>query len=601
MVRLIKLNFEIQSQNVGEIKNNILLTLENKENELKLIDSSFVKNIKELIKLDNEESISKLNSEISEYKILIISKDNEINKLNELLLTKKNEIISLKKTIEEQKNGTREREIEENFKNEAKKFTKKINDLEIKIYSLTEEKNNLIKTQKELQTKNEELMQNLNEQEEEIEKKINKRYFNNDNIKITQNDNFNLEKTLKKEDIDIEFKDTIKNEKEELISSNNKLKIEIEEIKSKYEELLKQNNNNNNDIDKRYKELEKLIEEYKSGLIIPEETKKMIENSKKNHELEIEQLKQKNMKEIEVLNLKNNLLINKNKERETKMKELINKIKVILIEKNELENVIILQEKKVNELIEKINKIDLIINKKNEKIKENEKCTLNLINIVNDQQKEIKKLKMKNSNQNKSLNDILTIKKHIKNVNDNLEQNKKSNIKSLKFSNSNLQERYLRAFSTTKKNRGRERSLLNNYLSNYNILKNDKKVFPKKRKLLQIKINNEGQYYSTSNINHPKKYNSNIPSKIGDDLVYLSVNMNWINTKTNNKVKSSNKMESPINSIKNKINLTASKLPNIIYSHKNNSRISKLNMLQNEEDEKKEEINQMMQKILDEI
>ena len=600
MVRLIKLNFEIQSQNVGEIKNNILLTLENKENELKLIDTSFVKNIKELIKLDNDESITKLNSEISEYKILIISKDNEINKLNELLLTKKNEIISLKKTIEEQKNGTREREIEENFKNEAKKYAKKINDLEIKIYSLTEEKNNLIKTQKELQTKNKELMNNLNEKEEENEKKINKRYLNNDNIKITQNNNFNLEKTLKKEDIDIEFKDTIKNEKEELISSNNKLKIEIEEIKNKYEDLIKQNNNNN-DIDKRYKELEKLIEEYKSGLIIPEEIKKMLENSKKSHELEIEQLKQKNMKEIEVLNLKNNLLINKNKERELKMKELINKIKVILIEKNELENVIILQEKKVNELIEKINKIDLILNKKNEKIKENEKCTLNLINIVNDQQKEIKKLKMKNSNQNKSLNDILTIKKHIKNVNDNLEQNKKNNIKSLKFSNSNLQERYLRAFSTTKKNRGRDRSLLNNYLSNYNILKNDKKIFPKKRKLLQIKINNEGQYYSTSNINHPKKYNSNIPSKIGDDLVYLSVNMNWINTKTNNKVKSTNKIESPINSIKNKINLTASKLPNIIYSNKNNNRISKLNMLQNEEDEKKEEINQMMQKILDEI
>ena len=600
MVRLIKLNFEIQSQNVGEIKNNILLTLENKENELKLIDTSFVKNIKELIKLDNDESITKLNSEISEYKILIISKDNEINKLNELLLTKKNEIISLKKTIEEQKNGTREREIEENFKNEAKKYAKKINDLEIKIYSLTEEKNNLIKTQKELQTKNKELMNNLNEKEEENEKKINKRYLNNDNIKITQNNNFNLEKTLKKEDIDIEFKDTIKNEKEELISSNNKLKIEIEEIKNKYEDLIKQNNNNN-DIGKRYKELEKLIEEYKSGLIIPEETKKMLENSKKSHELEIEQLKQKNMKEIEVLNLKNNLLINKNKERELKMKELINKIKVILIEKNELENVIILQEKKVNELIEKINKIDLILNKKNEKIKENEKCTLNLINIVNDQQKEIKKLKMKNSNQNKSLNDILTIKKHIKNVNDNLEQNKKNNIKSLKLSNSNLQERYLRAFSTTKKNRGRDRSLLNNYLSNYNILKNDKKIFPKKRKLLQIKINNEGQYYSTSNINHPKKYNSNIPSKIGDDLVYLSVNMNWINTKTNNKVKSSNKIESPINSIKNKINLTASKLPNIIYSNKNNNRISKLNMLQNEEDEKKEEINQMMQKILDEI
>lgn len=125
MVRLIKLNFEIQSQNVGEIKNNILLTLENKENELKLIDSSFVKNIKELIKLDNEESISKLNSEISEYKILIISKDNEINKLNELLLTKKNEIISLKKTIEEQKMEQEKEKLKKILKMKLKNLQRK--------------------------------------------------------------------------------------------------------------------------------------------------------------------------------------------------------------------------------------------------------------------------------------------------------------------------------------------------------------------------------------------------------------------------------------------------------------------------------------------
>ena len=139
---------------------------------------------------------------------------------------------------------------------------------------------------------------------------------------------------------------------------------------------------------------------------------------KKIQEVEIEQLKQKYLKEIEVLTLKNSLLINKNKEREReiKMKELINKLKVITIGKNELENVITLQEKKVNELNEKINKIDLIINTKNEKIKENEKCALNLINIINGQQKEIKKLKMKNSNENKSLNDIMTIKKRINTI-----------------------------------------------------------------------------------------------------------------------------------------------------------------------------------------
>ena len=56
------------------------------------------------------------------------------------------------------------------FKNETKKFTKKINDWEIKIYSLIEEKNNLIKIEKELQIKNEELTKNLNEKEEENKK-----------------------------------------------------------------------------------------------------------------------------------------------------------------------------------------------------------------------------------------------------------------------------------------------------------------------------------------------------------------------------------------------------------------------------------------------
>ena len=76
--------------------------------------------------------------------------------------------------------------------------------------------------------------------------------------------------------------------------------------------------------------------------------------------------------------------------------------------------------------------------------------------------------------------------------------------------------------------------------------------------------------------------------------------MNWINTKTN-KFKGNNEIEKKVNKLKNNINLTTPKLPTITYSNKNNSRISKLNMLQDEENEKKEEINQMMQKIIDEI
>ena len=164
-----------------------------------------------------------------------------------------------------------------------------------------------------------------------------------------------------------------------------------------------------------------IIENYKSGILISDKIKKIIENSKKNHYLEIEQLKKKYSNESELLNSKNNSLLNINKERERKIKSLNDKIKILSSEKNELENVILSQEKKVNELEVKINQIILILNKKNEKIKENEKCTLQLINIVNDQQIQIKKLKRRNLNQNKSLNEILSLKTQDKNFNNNLE------------------------------------------------------------------------------------------------------------------------------------------------------------------------------------
>jgi len=120
---------------------------------------------------------------------------------------------------------------------------------------------------------------------------------------------------------------------------------------------------------------------------------------------------------------------------------------------------------------------------------------------------------------------------------------------------------------------------------------------------LKIKINdNEGQYYSTSDLvksSRDNKYQSYISPKIGDDLVYFNVNMNWINTKGHN-FKKNDEMNNKMNKIK-KINLTTPKLPSIVYNNENNYKINKLNMLQSEEDEKKEEINQMMQKIIDEI
>ena len=576
------------------------MILAKKEEDLNLIDNSLVENTKKLINMcedeKNNNTIKKLNSEINEFKRIQLSKDNEISKINEVLITKKNEIISLRKIIEAQKNGSREKEIEEKFNQEKAKYTKKINDMEIRIYNIIEEKNNLIKTQNKIQERNDELMKKLNIKEEELENEKNKKYFDNNNLKIIQNNNFTIPtEIIIKEKIEInnninenEFIQS-KEEKEQLIFNNNELTKEINEMKKKFENI----NNNEKIINKKNKELEKTLEDYKSGKIISEKIKKFLEKLNKNSTIEKEQLAKKYKNEIEILNLKNNSLSVINQENEKKMKDLTDKNKLILGEKNELENVIFVQEKKVNELEVKINKIDMILTKKNEKIKENEKCTLQLINIVNDQQMEIKKLKKKKENENKSLNEIISLKTQIQHLNNTFKQN---TIKNSRTKNLTLDKNIKKAFST-KKERNLEKFLNNNYI------KNDKKGAQKRKRFLKIKINDpEGQYYSTSNlVKSPRqKYPSYIPSKIGDDLVYLNVNMNWINTK-GTKSKANNEVENKVNKFKNKINLATPKLPNITYSNKNNIKINKLNKLQDEEDVKKEEINQMMQKIIDEI
>ena len=79
--------------------------------------------------------MNSLQNKIEEYKKLQIAKDNEIAKLNDINSSKQNEIERLKNIIEEQKNGTREKLLEEEIKSEKEKLNSKINDLELKIYT----------------------------------------------------------------------------------------------------------------------------------------------------------------------------------------------------------------------------------------------------------------------------------------------------------------------------------------------------------------------------------------------------------------------------------------------------------------------------------
>ena len=110
--------------------------IKSKENELKSIDENLIDNINFLLTSVTEKSDN-------EYKTLLISKDNEISKLNDIILSKENEIKRLNKIIEDMKSGSITQEMEENFKKEKEKLLEKINNLELKIYNIKEEKNKL--------------------------------------------------------------------------------------------------------------------------------------------------------------------------------------------------------------------------------------------------------------------------------------------------------------------------------------------------------------------------------------------------------------------------------------------------------------------------
>ena len=112
--------------------------LDSKKEELKSLDENIINNINIIL-----ESIEE-NKKLEEYKGLLISKDNEISKLNDINISKENEIKRLNNLIEEIKKGSAIQELEENYKKEKEQLLSKINNLELKIYNLKEEKEKLI-------------------------------------------------------------------------------------------------------------------------------------------------------------------------------------------------------------------------------------------------------------------------------------------------------------------------------------------------------------------------------------------------------------------------------------------------------------------------
>ena len=280
------------SDKIIEASNILKNILETKKDELNSVDENLVNNL--TIILD-----SKTKEQIEEYNKLLISKDNEISKLNDIIISKENEIKKLNEEIEQIKKGTSMQELEENFKKEKDQLLSKINNLEIKIYNMKEEKEK-IKTKE-----NEEKVNNIEETiDEENNKNVNNKLSYEELMKIKQ---------------DIEQK-------------NQELNVEIKLLKDNQEP----NDINNEENLKKIEELENTILEYKTGKIIPELAQKKIEEN----ELLLNELKNQN----KILNEK----IKIKKDFETIIIKQENKI-------TELNNLI---KKKDNEILSKDNSLN---------------------------------------------------------------------------------------------------------------------------------------------------------------------------------------------------------------------------------------------------
>ena len=399
---------------------------------------------------------------MEEFKKLQISKDAEISKLNDINVSKQNEIERLKNIIDEQKNGTREKQIEEENKKEKEKLSAKINDLELKIYNLNDSKNNLIKENEALKEQmNSMNKNNVIKTEENKNENINNNGQNEkgksdkeDDIEENKvddkekNDNKEIEKIIKeKEDllndyekvmkeksnieeeksklnsdynILLEEKNKIKKEKEELNEEYNKLKSEYDKLKEEFDNneiklktyiaQEKINENKNNDLYlTKLTELDELklkISKFESGEIIPDIIKEKMTKEKSEIKEQLTSLlkeKEKNyMNKLEEKEKKILEYVSKIKQRESKIKILNENIMGINTEKGELENIVIKQETRVGKLGEKVDKIELLLKNKNDEIRENETYSLKLINIIKEQKNIINNLKMEHKSMEES-------------------------------------------------------------------------------------------------------------------------------------------------------------------------------------------------------
>ena len=583
--------------------------------------------------------MNSLKNQLEEYKKLQIAKDSEISKLNDINSSKQNEIDRLKNIIEEQKKGNREKQLEEEIKLEKEKLNTKINDLELKIYNLNDEKNiltkenNNLKEQIEAIKQKEENKDNINQEKEKEDKDI----IENNKIDENKDDNNEIEKIKKeKEELSnnyeqlmkekliiedeknrlfneynniLEENNKIKNEKNDLNDEYNKLKSEFDKLKEEFNNneirlktyIAQENINKNNTNDDLYitkltelDELKLKISKYESGELIPNIVVKKYnkEKSELKNQLTSEfKEKEKNyIKNLEEKDKKILEYVSKIKQGESRIKILNENIIGINQEKGELENIVIKQESRVGKLGEKVDKIESLLKNKNDEIRENENYSLKLINIIKEQKnliytlkKEQKSLEENYSTNEETTNTINSLKAQITALKRKLDV-KEDSFLTLQKSHKILQEKYLKTCSN---NRKKEQELLLNQAKKLRadkIQREKDQLFEKNKKRLELKKELMEKNYSSLNNFKPKK----LPT---------SASKNKNEQFTLDKEEIIGKIDEGKN---DKSTIQMGPVLPIILSSKNKERIERMK-LKSEDDGKFEEISDMMNNIINEL
>ena len=585
--------------------------------------------------------MNSLKNQLEEYKKLQIAKDSEISKLNDINSSKQNEIDRLKNIIEEQKKGNREKQLEEEIKLEKEKLNTKINDLELKIYNLNDEKNiltkenNNLKEQIEAIKQKEENKDNINQEKEK--EKEDKDIIENNKIDENKDDNNEIEKIKKeKEELSnnyeqlmkekliiedeknrlfneynniLEENNKIKNEKNDLNDEYNKLKSEYDKLKEEFNNneirlktyIAQENINKNNTNDDLYitkltelDELKLKISKYESGELIPntvvQKYNKEKSELKKQLTSEFKEKEKNYIKNLEEKDKKILEYVSKIKQGESRIKILNENIIGINQEKGELENIVIKQESRVGKLGEKVDKIESLLKNKNDEIRENENYSLKLINIIKEQKnliytlkKEQKSLEENNSTNEETTNTINSLKAQITALKRKLDV-KEDSFLTLQKSHKILQEKYLKTCSN---NRKKEQELLLNQAKKLRadkIQREKDQLFEKNKKRLELKKELMEKNYSSLNNFKPKK----LPT---------SASKNKNEQFTLDKEEIIGKLDEGKN---DKSTIQMGPVLPIILSSKNKERIERMK-LKSEDDGKFEEISDMMNNIINEL